>query len=457
MLGALFGLGGTPLVRLDAHEESFCVDGRDVKAQVQADGSLRLAVSHMSNNRDECFKQAAASLRKEIRCRRADLKAMAHQIEETVSNDKDDQSVDEVEVDQLGLELAQWCAIKGQHQRRIAAIESQSSIRVRYQQTLKTQELTLKPGVPTRVPWCSKPLVWLLPEESAQGEHVQVTELSEDLPFTFGADALFVICGRNEATLRYTPSEENWDVLSPPPQRRSCYTAVVVDGLIYVNGSAYQQGQTANVFDPLSGQWSPLPLPSKPRYGAATAELDGFLYWVPGESDKYSMERFDPRTKQLSEMPRLQNPRDRLSLTALNGLLYAVGGIDHPTSVERFDPKTGAWSAVKGLTEGRYHHAAVELNGRLYVMGGWGLSNLASAECFDPKTGEWSWLTPMTKCRYGHSAAAVEGRIYVVGGITSYNGVSDEVECYDPHTNTWEVLKTRIPAGAVAWHACVAC
>ena len=83
------------------------------------------------------------------------------------------------------------------------------------------------------------------------------------------------------------------------------------------------------------------------------------------------------------------------------------------------------------------------LNGKLYVVGGC-LQTLEScyrAEVFDPQTKQWTELAETSHARASPVVVPYRGKLFVFGGEGNCQGV---VECYDPYTNTWQVLDTRI-------------
>src|SRR6187551_2646584 len=54
---------------------------------------------------------------------------------------------------------------------------------------------------------------------------------------------------------------------------------------------------------------------------------------------------------------------------------------------------------------------------------------------------DWDLLTPLPNSRGETAAAEVQGRLYVAGGYTGLTfAVSDEVDAYDPATDTWAVM-----------------
>ena len=75
---------------------------------------------------------------------------------------------------------------------------------------------------------------------------------------------------------------------------------------------------------------------------------------------------------------------------------------------------------------------------RLYAVGGRdGSSCLRSVECFDPHTNKWNLCSPMTKRRGGVGVAVCNGFLYAVGGhdAPSSNPTSSRFDCVERYVN----------------------
>ncbi|GMR33364.1 hypothetical protein PMAYCL1PPCAC_03559, partial [Pristionchus mayeri] len=101
------------------------------------------------------------------------------------------------------------------------------------------------------------------------------------------------------------------------------------------------------------------------------------------------------------------------------------------------------WSKLTPMKKQRSSPASCVLNGKLYVIGGRSHTGTwADGECYDPECGSWSPIRPMKRGREALAATAFNGHIYVVGGYDeSTNEVLNEVERYDPISDTWVILR----------------
>lgn len=76
---------------------------------------------------------------------------------------------------------------------------------------------------------------------------------------------------------------------------------------------------------------------------------------------------------------------------------------------------------------------------------------------FDFAKQEWTFVAPMCIVDRQDAAHAVfAGRLYAIGGGINYRSYLDSVECYDPTTNTWQMVAPMRTARKQC-AACVAC
>jgi N-acetylneuraminic acid mutarotase len=157
--------------------------------------------------------------------------------------------------------------------------------------------------------------------------------------------------GTNRAEL-YNPTNGTWALTGSLGTSRSSHTAtllpngkvLVAGGEVFQNGSGTIAFNSAELYDPAVGTWSPTGSLGNPRYNH-TASL----------------------------MP--------------NGKVLAVGGIgnsDTAGSAELYDPATGTWSLAGSLGTSRYSHTAtLKADGKVLVAGGFsGFAPTASAELY---------------------------------------------------------------------------
>jgi Kelch motif protein len=127
----------------------------------------------------------------------------------------------------------------------------------------------------------------------------------------------------------------------------------LADGRVLVAGGDTGSGVTdsAEVFDPATGKWSPV---------AAMLVARGY--------------------------------HDGLLLDDGRALVFGGDGVyDKTKGAELWDPASDAWKATGPVVTTRFEPAFAKLrDGRVLVAGGWNGDELASAEIYDPRTNTWA-------------------------------------------------------------------
>ena len=181
---------------------------------------------------------------------------------------------------------------------------------------------------------------------------------------------------------------------------RTGHTAVLLnDGRVLVTGGATFAGtiDTAETYDPSSGEWTSAGVMSEPRISHGAVMLDDGRVLVAGGQ----------------------------------GLLLAPFlPLD---SSEIYDPASGQWSQAGTMVESRFLAAAVLLeDGRVLLTGGRDKTALDSSEVFDPSTLEWALVQGLTEVRRSHTATPLpDGSILIAGGRDDAGRLST-AELYRP-------------------------
>ncbi|MDA2922189.1 galactose oxidase [Patescibacteria group bacterium AH-259-L07] len=140
----------------------------------------------------------------------------------------------------------------------------------------------------------------------------------------------------------------------------------------------------------------------------------------------------------------MPTPRTEVTAAVVNNRIYVVGGFDGfgrtVATVEAYNPTTDSWSTMPELPEGRHHAAAVSLGNKLYVIGGFsGITFKPKADVFEFDTirRSWSKKAPLSTARGALVAVVINDKIFAIGGVGP-DGLSSELEIYNPATDTWE-------------------
>ncbi|MFI5689647.1 DUF6603 domain-containing protein [Streptomyces sp. NPDC051636] len=270
---------------------------------------------------------------------------------------------------------------------------------------------------------------------------------------------------------RFEPAAKTWSAVQGLATARHGHsTTVLDDGRVLVAGGRGADGKlldSSEVFDPVAATWSPAAPLRTPRAGHSATLLSTGAVLVAGgtgargggEGTLDSAELFAPRVGSWSPAKPMADARSGHRAAVLpGGRVLVVGGAlatgGHPASLafcELYDPAAGTWSAAGSLTTPRRgHQATVLADGSVLVTGGeatgipadgrFTLSPLASAERYDPGTNTWGRLPDMPGGRSGHRALRLRsGKVLVVGGTAgpAFAGGFRNATLYDPASHGW--------------------
>ena len=90
------------------------------------------------------------------------------------------------------------------------------------------------------------------------------------------------------------------------------------------------------------------------------------------------------------------------------------------------------------------HGTAITVSGKIYLIGGRNASdqNINQVLCFDTSTNQWTAIANMPTARHGHKLVWFENRIWAIGG--NDGGAINQVESYDPVSDSWQELKHHL-------------
>jgi uncharacterized protein (TIGR03437 family) len=247
-----------------------------------------------------------------------------------------------------------------------------------------------------------------------------------------------------------------WTAVKPMSYVRDGYQQTLLsDGRVLVTGGipwcprGCLSSNTAELYDPKTGLWSPAAEMRTPRGGHTASRLQSGNVLVAGGSTARGVltpdaELYDAASNTWKQTGNLNAPRTGAEAVPLSdGRILVVGGIGpdartFTSSAEVYDPATGCWSTVPPMSSPRLWHTATLLaDGRVLVTGGIDAFNsvtLRTAELFDPATGAWTTAGNMRLARSGHTATLLpNGKVLIAGGPEH----AVETELFDPETLAW--------------------
>ena len=205
----------------------------------------------------------------------------------------------------------------------------------------------------------------------------------------------------------FTLEQRTWSVHSHMLSKRKRHQSVVCQGKIYVIGGTNERLQTLDSVEVLDLSM-------------------GSLEW--------------------SQHSSLLTRRVSHGAVVINNHIYVVGGWNGQgvvKSVEMLSPSSSSWSVISHYDGIRMKSGVAALDGKIYVVGGClqTLESCYKAEVFDPLSKEWRELPDSKHARASPILVPYRGKLYVFGGEGNSDGV---VEVFDPYTNEWSFLDTRI-------------
>lgn len=240
---------------------------------------------------------------------------------------------------------------------------------------------------------------------------------------------------------------------------RSQHTATLLpNGKVLVAGGldgSQQILQSAEIYDPIAGTWSPTGGLITARYDhTATLLANGKVMVTGGGGNGSSFyldsaEIYDPATGTWTATGGFANRRDGHTATLLHdGRVLVAGGNIYSSqnvflnaqAVEIYDPVAGVWTLTGSLPlEVSGHTATLLASGKVLVAGG----HTASAELYDPAAGAWTSTGSLKASRNLHTATLLaDGRVLIAGGSSNQTSAASW-EVYDPQTGVF----TTVAAG----------
>jgi N-acetylneuraminic acid mutarotase len=242
---------------------------------------------------------------------------------------------------------------------------------------------------------------------------------------------------------------------------------------------------TADAHAQAGGKWvklAPFPEPAEELLGvAAGGKLYVFCGLAPGWKPIGMVYEYDSATDKWIKKKPMALLSHHVAFTEHRGKIYAFGGFVLPASgppawvpinnAWEYDPLADSWKALAPMPTRRGSPVAAVVGDKIYVIGGATTPpgskepavhplrphrSLGTVEEYDPATNTWRERSPMPTPRNHATAGALNNKIYVIGGrigaafITGASNNTDIVEEYDPATDSWGMVRGRMPTARSA-------
>ena len=177
----------------------------------------------------------------------------------------------------------------------------------------------------------------------------------------------------------------------------------------------------------------------------AAGEVDGVIY-IFGQGDARTFARnVLQRSWSYNGLAQRPFPGNHHGLEVVGDKIYLIGGLDGGSAgkVQIYDPQANTWSLGAPMPWNGGSVVTGLIDDKIYVGGGvlQGAGTVGNFAVYDPALDSWSALGSMPT-PVNHAASATDGeRLFVFGGRQGQNVPQagfDDVQIYDPVAGTWE-------------------
>lgn len=242
----------------------------------------------------------------------------------------------------------------------------------------------------------------------------------------------------------------------------------------FVAGNAQAVTDTAEVYDPATGTWSPTGSMQTRRALHSTMVLpDGKVLVAGGRTctgpppatcdfsfRTATAEVYDPATGAWTPTGSMNAPRHTTSAATLpDGRVLVPAGFSAPdahdtdNTADVYDPSAGTWSLTANLNRSRARQGAMSLHDGDVLVGPGSRATIfgppfsatinSTTETYDPASNTWHLTAglPLLPGRFNFQQATLpNGQALIVGGFggpAGAEGLTTTAEVFDPATSTW--------------------
>ena len=207
--------------------------------------------------------------------------------------------------------------------------------------------------------------------------------------YVFGGSSLPFSGGISDS-YRYHIASNTWETITAMPTPRGGIRAEQIAGKIYVVGGMDNTGQSLSiveVYDPVANNWTTVTSMSQKRDNPGTAVVNQRLYVFGGRErtsagieingTKNTAEVYDPVSGIWSPIASMPTGRRTMVVGTLNNKIQVIGGeknLSDPDYIfrsnEQYDPITDTWVSLPNAPNPRHGAAYSTINNKLFISGG---------------------------------------------------------------------------------------
>lgn len=250
----------------------------------------------------------------------------------------------------------------------------------------------------------------------------------------------------------FAETNSYWINKTPLPEARHGHDVVTLGDNIYAIGgksAANNTLKTVDLYNPATDSWKSIASMNVARYRTIAVPFDGKIYVFGGLTDASTtytdtVEVYNPNDNKWTVRTKMSSARSNVLAAVVNNKIYVIGGIlaggKLSGAVEAYDPVSNTWESKAALPSPRQTGGIAVVDGKIYVLGGSSGGWNTTIQMYDPTKDLWIQKNDLPFKRANFGIVSVNNKIYLLGGNdpSISPNTTDEVEIYDPKTETWE-------------------
>ena len=269
----------------------------------------------------------------------------------------------------------------------------------------------------------------------------------------------------------FHPNKLTWKQVATNPMKREEAQSLVFNGKLYELGGFdddFNASKRVDVYDPVANKWSPKKsMPYPITHAAVARDPDGHTFWFvggflgsfthnppvgpPGTDIVY---KYDASTDSWSKGPSLPVAHGAGGAGLVNNQLYFFGGSNKMRTADLNDVykldlahESNGWTRIGSMPNARNHLGGICVAGKIYAIGG--QHHLVEdsvtqneVDRYDPTTNTWTRIAslPEPLSHFNASTVLYDRYIITAGGENPHNTARPDVFAYDTVLGQWARL-----------------